>query len=183
MQQPRLIYMNGDFVDYADAKVHVLAPVVKYGASVFEGICGYWSDRDQDAYVFRCDEHLVRLRNSMRILRFDAEYRIDDLREIVRRTVAENDLRTDTHIRLSVWVDGDGTMDSAGPVGMMCAALPRPARTLEGRAAAATISNWRRIDDRSLWVSEDGGDTWQRISAELPPIYCVRFRPTVRMAA
>ena len=27
----------------------------------------------------------------------------------------------------------------------------------------------------ALWVSEDGGDSWQLITAHLPPIYCVRF--------
>lgn len=27
----------------------------------------------------------------------------------------------------------------------------------------------------SLWVSEDEGDSWDRISAELPPVYCVRM--------
>jgi hypothetical protein len=27
----------------------------------------------------------------------------------------------------------------------------------------------------SLWISEDAGDTWQRLSADLPPVYCVRF--------
>ncbi|MBL9150979.1 MAG: hypothetical protein JNK37_00755 [Verrucomicrobiales bacterium] len=29
----------------------------------------------------------------------------------------------------------------------------------------------------SVWISEDGGDSWQRLSAELPPVYCVRFGP------
>src|SRR5690606_16498917 len=120
------IYMNGDFIPAEEAKVHVLAPVVKYGALVFEGICAYWSSRHGESFLFRLDEHLVRLLDSMRIMRFDADYQLADLREIVRRTVEVNELRQDVHIRLSTWVDGDGTMDRSGPIGIMCAALPRP---------------------------------------------------------
>lgn len=150
MQASRWIYMNGDFVPYEKAVVHVMAPVVKYGASVFEGICAYSAESGEEAFVFRCDEHLVRLQNSMRILRFDAAYEIDALREVVCRTVARNDLRADAHIRLSVWIDGDGTMERAGPVGIMCAATARPPRSLDGRATSAAISSWRRIDDRSM---------------------------------
>jgi branched-chain amino acid aminotransferase len=150
MQEAKLIYMNGEFVPFADAKVHILAPVTKYGALVFEGICAYWNARKAQSYVFRNREHLARLRDSMRIMRFEGSYDLAKLDEIVRRTVEVNDLRCDVHIRLAAWIDGDGEMDSSGPVSLACVALPRPERTLEGRLRTATVSNWRRIDDRSM---------------------------------
>ncbi len=150
MEKTKLIYMNGEFVPFAEAKVHVLAPVMKYGALVFEGICAYWSAAKQQSYVFRNREHLARLRESMRIMRYEANFALEDLDEIVRRTVEINDLRCDAHIRLAAWIDGHGEMDSAGPVSLACVALSRPARTLEGRLRTATVSNWRRIDDRSM---------------------------------
>ena len=142
--------MNGDFVDAEKATVNVLSPAMKYGALVFEGICSYWNEQQQQAYLFRLDEHLLRLQDSMRIMRFDAEYDIAELGEIVRRTVELNGLRGDSHIRLSAWVDGDGTMDRAGPISLMCAAVGRRPRTLDDRKVTAAVSSWRRIDDRSM---------------------------------
>jgi branched-chain amino acid aminotransferase len=95
-----LIYLNGDFVPFADAKVHVLAPVVKYGALVFEGICAYWNQEKKQSYIFRNIQHLKRLQDSMRILRFDAHYEIDVLNEVVRKTIELNDLRRGlSHVR------------------------------------------------------------------------------------
>lgn len=38
-----IVYFNGGFVSWDQANVHVFSPAVKYGASVFEGIRGYWN--------------------------------------------------------------------------------------------------------------------------------------------
>ena len=66
MAQPRFLSFNGAIVPYADAKVHVLAPGLKYGAGVFEGIRGYWNEGRGEMYVFRLQEHLDRLQSSKR---------------------------------------------------------------------------------------------------------------------
>ena len=150
MEATKFIYLNGEFVPFADAKVHILAPVMKYGALVFEGICAYWSAAARQSYVFRNAEHVQRLRESMRILRFDDSHLPAKLDEIVRRTVEINEIRSDAHIRLAAWIDGAGEMDSAGPVSVACTAMARAERTIDGRFRTATISNWRRIDDRSM---------------------------------
>jgi branched-chain amino acid aminotransferase len=150
MPESSLIYLNGDFLPHADAKVHVLSPAMRYGALVFEGICAYWNDIKLQSYIFRSREHVLRLQDSMRLMRFEQDFSADMLGDIVRETVARNNLKRDVHIRLSAWIDGEGGMASAGPVSLMCAAVPRGERTLDSRAVKATISNWRRIDDRAM---------------------------------
>ena len=43
MTTPRYIHMNGALIPYADAKVHIQAPAMKFGIGVFEGVRGYWN--------------------------------------------------------------------------------------------------------------------------------------------
>ena len=67
----KYILMDEELVPFADAKVHVLSNCVTYALTVFEGIRGYWNDSDKELYLFRLDEHLERLQQSMRAMRFD----------------------------------------------------------------------------------------------------------------
>ena len=66
MQETEKIWMNGELVDWADAKVHVGVHGLHYGTGVFEGIRCY--DTPKGPAVFRLDEHLQRLHNSAKLL-------------------------------------------------------------------------------------------------------------------
>lgn len=145
-----LIWMNGTIIPYSEAKIHVLTPAAKYGATIFEGLCGYWSIQQDEIYIFRLYEHLERLDESRRIMRIAPPTLGESFADIVLDTVHANGYAQDVHIRLSVWVDGDGAMDQNDPVGVMCAVIPRPERSLQSRASKAAISSWRRIDDMSM---------------------------------
>ena len=57
MEQAELIWMNGDFVAWEDAKVHVLSHGLHYGTGVFEGIRAY--ETDSGTAVFRHRDHLA----------------------------------------------------------------------------------------------------------------------------
>lgn len=150
MSQENIICMNGKMVPAEEARIHVLSPAAKYGATVFEGICAYWNEKQTQMNVFRLPEHIKRLRNSIRILRLDCETTDEELSDAVGRTIAANGYGRDVHIRLSVWVAGQGPMESRGPTEWMCAVLPRPDRSIETRLKRAAISSWRRIDDTSM---------------------------------
>ena len=62
MQETEKIWMNGELVDWADAKIHVASHGLNYGSGVFEGIRCY--DTPKGPAVFRLNDHLVRLENS-----------------------------------------------------------------------------------------------------------------------
>ena len=66
MQETEKIWMNGELVDWADAKVHVGVHGLHYGSGVFEGIRCY--DTPKGPAVFRLGEHLQRLHNSAKLL-------------------------------------------------------------------------------------------------------------------
>ena len=69
MQETEKIWMNGELVDWADAKVHVGAHGLHYGSGVFEGIRCY--ETDDGPAVFRLTDHLKRLENSARLLHME----------------------------------------------------------------------------------------------------------------
>src|SRR6476661_10289314 len=88
MQETEKIWMNGELVPWADAKVHVLSHAMHYGCGVYEGIRAYATDRGPA--VFRLRDHLRRLHDSARVYLLDPGWSVDELTEIslelLRRT-------------------------------------------------------------------------------------------------
>ena len=75
-----VIWMDGEFVPFADAKIHVLSHSLHYGLGVFEGIRSY----DQvggGGGVFKLDEHLRRLKDSAKMCRMQVDYSVEELRD------------------------------------------------------------------------------------------------------
>ncbi len=84
------IWMNGELVPWAEAKVHVLSHVLHYGSSVFEGIRCYATRRGPA--VFRLPEHIRRLYDSARIYRMEIPYPYDRIVEACGETIRANGL-------------------------------------------------------------------------------------------
>src|ERR1700688_3057630 len=61
--------IDGKLVKYADAKIHLRSPAVRYGAGVFEGLRAYWNKAKNELFLFRLDAHWTRLANSMEMVR------------------------------------------------------------------------------------------------------------------
>jgi branched-chain amino acid aminotransferase len=150
MSNPKYLSMNGEIVPFAQATIHSLTPAVKYGTAVFEGIRGYWNDRRKDMYIFRLEEHLNRLHFSMKVMRFDHHLENRQMTQALIDLIKANDIREDIHIRLLVWVDGEGDMNATGPIGWSLAALPRPPSKEVRDGVNVAVSSWRRIDDNSM---------------------------------
>lgn len=69
------VWKNGEFIDWDDARIHVMSHVVNYGTSVFEGIRCY--ETSKGSAVFRLTEHMQRLVNSAKIYRMDSPFTRD----------------------------------------------------------------------------------------------------------
>ena len=90
MQPTDLIWMNGDFVAWEDAKVHVLTHGLHYGTGVFEGIRCYQTEHGPA--VFRNVEHLERLLRSAELYYMPVPYSLQELRAATLELVARNGL-------------------------------------------------------------------------------------------
>ena len=150
MPQARYISLNGTLVPFADAKVHILAPGMKYGAGVFEGIRGYWNPRREEVFLFRLPEHLHRLQFSMKVMRLAHDLTNELVAAAVLEVVRANEFREDIHIRPMVWVDGTGDMLAGGPVGWAVAAVARPQVKSVTEGLHCAVSSWRRINDSAM---------------------------------
>lgn len=88
MEKADKIWMNGEIVDWDAAHVHLISNTLQYGFGVFEGIRCYKAE--QGPAVFRLKEHLVRLRNSAKILGFEVPYSVEDMTKATCRVIREN---------------------------------------------------------------------------------------------
>jgi branched-chain amino acid aminotransferase len=84
------IWMNGEMVDWRDAKVHVLTHTLHYGVGVFEGVRAY--DTSNGPCIFRLHDHTQRLFDSAQILRLDIPFSKSDLNTAQRDVFALNNL-------------------------------------------------------------------------------------------
>ncbi len=82
--------MNGEFVPWEDATIHVASHVVHYGSAIFEGIRAY--NRKGKTSVFRLDEHIERLFYSCRIYQMPVPYTQDEVKQAIIETIRRNDL-------------------------------------------------------------------------------------------
>lgn len=82
------IWHNGKLIDWFDAKIHVLAHVLHYGSSVFEGIRCY--STPSGPAIFRGPEHMRRLLDSAKIYRMAVPYNVDQLVAGMHELVAAN---------------------------------------------------------------------------------------------
>ena len=82
------IWMDGKFVAWDDANIHVCSHVVHYGTAVFEGIRCYKTKKG--AAVFRLDPHIKRLYNSAKMYRMEPEMPIEDFTEACLETIRVN---------------------------------------------------------------------------------------------
>jgi len=150
MAKPRLLNMSGKIVHYEDARVHVLSTAMKYAASVYEAMRAYWSDADQQLYVFRLREHLRRLERSAKIARIPLPADAARLERETLEIIRANGLREDLHVRLIVFVDtDDGGLASREPVGYVIAPIPTT-RYFESAGLHVGVSSWHRTADNAI---------------------------------
>ncbi|MEE3279809.1 MAG: branched-chain amino acid transaminase [Pseudomonadota bacterium] len=84
------IWMNGEMIEWRDAKVHVLTHTLHYGVGVFEGVRAY--DTSNGPCIFRLHDHTRRLFDSAKILRLDIPYSESDLNAAQKEVFALNNL-------------------------------------------------------------------------------------------
>ncbi len=101
------IWLDGQMVDWDDAKIHVLSHTLHYGLGVFEGICSYRTEDDRSA-VFRLKEHVRRLFDSAHINLMQIPFSPEQIEAAILDTLRANRL-TEGYIRPLVFL-GEGSM-------------------------------------------------------------------------
>jgi branched-chain amino acid aminotransferase len=153
--QVEKIWMDGELVDWADAKIHVLSHALHYGTGVFEGIRAYETERGPA--VWHMDEHLRRLYRSAKLYHLDIPFSVEAIGEGMKDVIRANGLRS-CYIRPLV-VRGYGEMGVNplnAPVNVIIAVWPWGAYLGEDaleQGVRIKISSWRRNGQNSLPAS------------------------------
>ncbi len=147
MRETEKIWMNGEFVDWGDAKIHVGAHGLHYGTGVFEGIRCYETPRGPA--VFRLTDHLKRLEASARLLYMELPYSLEELRDACYELIGVNGL-PECYLR-PICFYGYGELGVAAgnnPIETVIMSWPWGAYLGEEGLRAgirAKISSWERI--------------------------------------
>jgi len=146
------IWMNGKWVAWDDAKIHVLAHVAHYASSVFEGIRCYKTKRGPA--IFRLDEHLDRLMGSAKIYRMELPFSRDQIRDACLEVIAINDLG-DCYLRPLIYrgYENLGVNPFGSPVEVAVAAFPWGKYLGDdalSKGVAVKVSSWWRFAPNTL---------------------------------
>ena len=90
------IWLNGDFVEWADAKLHVLSHALHYASSVFEG------ERVYKRKIFKLEEHTERLFYSANKMDMEIPFTMDEVNDACNTTVIKNNI-IDGYVRPIAW--------------------------------------------------------------------------------
>ena len=152
MKALKKIWMDGKFVDWDDAQVHVLTHGLHYGYAVFEGIRSFSTAKGPA--IFRLDEHLDRFLNSAKIYRMNLQSSKKELADACVELVRQNGI-DEVYIR-PIAFSAYGEMGLSPLKNRISIAIaPWEWGLYLGEDAAekgvrATVSSWSRIDSRSL---------------------------------
>jgi branched-chain amino acid aminotransferase len=115
------IWMDGELVDWRDAKIHVLTHTLHYGCGAFEGVRAY--NTVDGTAIFRLQEHTERLFNSAKILRMKMPYTQEEVMEAQKTVVRENKLESG-YIRPLTWIGSEklGVSPKGNTIHLMIAA-------------------------------------------------------------
>lgn len=115
------IWMDGQLVDWRDAKIHVLTHTLHYGCGAFEGVRAYKTDKG--TAIFRLREHTERLFNSAKILRMKIPFTIEQVETAQKQVVRENQLES-CYLRPLTWIGSEklGVSPKGNKVHLMVAA-------------------------------------------------------------
>lgn len=151
MNNKSKIWMDGKFVRWNNAKIHVLTHGLHYGTSVFEGIRCYHTKKGPA--IFRLEEHIKRLMNSCKMYHMNLEFSEKEIREAIIQTIKINSVK-DCYIR-PICYYGYGKMGVNPLPNKVSTSVAiwnweDHIKTKNNAGMRVIVSSWVRIDSRSL---------------------------------
>ena len=138
------IWFDGNFVDWRDAKVHVLTHAMHYASSVFEG------ERAYNGKIFKSVEHSERFKKSANLIDFEIPYTVEEIENAKYQALEKNGL-SDAYVRAFAWRGAGedmGVASSRNPVRVAVAVWSwgNYYGDAKFKGAKLDIAKWRRPD-------------------------------------
>ncbi|HEX4449009.1 MAG TPA: branched-chain amino acid transaminase [Polyangiaceae bacterium] len=107
VDKQKKIWLDGEFIDWDEAKVHVLTHSLHYGLAAFDGMRAYQRS-DGGTYVFRLREHVDRLFDTCKMCLLQPKFTRDQIEKVCLDTLRVNGMQ-DGYLRPMVFI-GEGAM-------------------------------------------------------------------------
>jgi len=145
------LFMNGEFIPAEQGVISVRTHGFSYGTGCFEGIRGYWNEKDQQVYLFRLREHYERFLRSCKILQISLPYTVDQLIDISVELVRRNGQKQNVYLR-PVAYKGDETIGVRlhGLRDEYIITCEPMGDYIDTSGLHCGVSSWRRVDDNAV---------------------------------
>ena len=164
---PTVAWVDGEFVDWKDARVHIDTHGVLGGLNAYEVIAGFWVEAEGEVHLLRAAEHLDRLWQTARVMRIPTlSISRDQVLQLACELVARNNFRGDVLIRIVHYL-GSGPLFSYRAeditTGLFLVAKPATVDPPYERGIHIATSNWVRLSDMSAPPRVKCGANYQNV--------------------
>ncbi len=148
----RTVFINGTYVPWDDATVHISTHALHYGTAVFEGIRAYYNDTKKQSFIVKLHEHVARLYRNMRVLRLTLPLDRAAFAAAIVEVVRKNAFAEDVYVRPIVFWGAGGV--GVYPYGRLneYAVYVEPMGNYFGDVDVlkVCVSSWARVSDNAL---------------------------------
>ncbi len=149
--QNTMVWFQNRFVRLGEANVNILTHALHYGTGVFEGIRGYYDEKQKDLFMVRVLDHYDRWKQNCGILRIDIPHTAEELCDITAELCRRNDFHSNIYVRpiaykasARIGVAADDN-DAYAIIG-----LPFGDYFETRKGLKAGVTSWRRVDDTAI---------------------------------
>lgn len=145
-------YFKSKIVPMEEAKISIMTHGFNYGTGVFEGIRGYYNEKENTTYLLHLKEHYARLRNSAKLLKMQIKETNDELAQITIDLAKKHSYKEDFYVRPLVYKSsekiGVRLHDLANDIAIFTAPFGPYLDITKG--IKTMVSSWTRIDDNMI---------------------------------
>ena len=143
-------WLDGKLVPWDQATLHISSECVLRGENIFEGIRAYWSEEEQELFLFKHAEHIARLRQGAKIMRMSIPYTDAEIEAASLELIRACGYRGQVHYRPVAYFDVGNLTDylpSEIRTGMFILAFAMPTTKAVRDGVTSCVSTWRRNSD------------------------------------
>ena len=151
VNQDVIVFFENQYVPLAEARVSILTHAFNYGTGVFDGIRGYWDDKQRELFLVRPEDHFARWKTNCGILRIDVPLKPAELSEITAELIRRNQFQSNVYVRPLAYKSAQriGVIpDEADAFAVMVVPFGDYLDSRQGLHAG--VVSWRRVEDNAI---------------------------------
>jgi branched-chain amino acid aminotransferase len=151
VNQNIIVYFGNQYVPLAEARVSILTHALNYGTGVFDGVRGYWDEKQHELFLVRPEDHFVRWKTNCGILRLEVPLTAAALSEVTAELIRRNQFQSNVYVRPLAYKAAQriGVIpDDRDAFAVMVVPFGDYLDSRQGLHAG--VVSWRRVEDNAI---------------------------------